>query len=294
MTAEIFAEWLRRQGLRVLQTTSADWVELGPRVFQAVPYHAQIDPSQAELEQLLRDRKVLALRYSTRADRQEGMPSYHVVRQPGPYCLEMLSKKARYDIRRGLAVSTTGPLSLEELADQGWELRRDTLARQGRQAAESDQDWRSLCLSAVGLPGFEAWGTWSDGKLAASLLAFTCDDCVSILYQQSRTRFLASSVNHALTFTFTQAALQRPGRPWLFYGLQSLDAPASVDEFKFRLGYTARPVRQRVVFHPWLGPLATRSSHSLLSWAQRRMPGNPTLAKAEGMVRFYLQGNVEG
>jgi len=72
--------------------------------------------------------------------------------------------------------------------------------------------------------------------------------------------------------------------------LHSLDAPASVDEFKFRMGYTAKPVRQQVVFHPWLAPVFNRASHAVVKQLLHRYPDHPTLAKAEGMLRFYLEG----
>ena len=56
------------------------------------------------------------------------------------------------------------------------------------------------------------------------------------------------------------------------------------------MGYTVKPVRQRVVFHPCLKPFFNRYSHAavqrLLAWR----PGGPILAKAEGMMRFYLEG----
>jgi hypothetical protein len=62
-----------------------------------------------------------------------------------------------------------------------------------------------------------------------------------------------------------------------------------VDEFKFRMGYGQKRVRQRVVFHPWIGPFCNRFSHSLLKIAHRRCPRGVALAKAEGMFRFYLE-----
>jgi hypothetical protein len=65
-----------------------------------------------------------------------------------------------------------------------------------------------------------------------------------------------------------------------------------VDEFKFRMGYTAKPVRQRVVFHPWLRPLFNSASHTVLKAGLRLNPGNPTLSKVEGILRFYLQGRL--
>jgi hypothetical protein len=84
--------------------------------------------------------------------------------------------------------------------------------------------------------------------------------------------------------------LSRPGVKTIFYGLHSLDAPASVDEFKFRMGYIASPVCQRVLFHPWLRPLVNRPSHAVLRCLRQWRPHSPTLAKAEGVCRFYLDG----
>jgi hypothetical protein len=169
-------------------------------------------------------------------------------------------------------------------------LHEETLQRQGRNSAESEEWWHRLCLSAVDLPGFEAWATILDGRLTATLIVFSYEDCCNALYQQSLTKYLPLSVNNALTFGFTKEILKRPGNPWIFYGLHSLDAPSSVDEFKFHMRYTAKPVRQRVVFHPWLRPLFNPATHAVLRTGSHLWQGNPSLPKAEGMVRFYLQG----
>jgi len=68
------------------------------------------------------------------------------------------------------------------------------------------------------------------------------------------------------------------------------DAPASVAARKFRIGYTARPVRQRVVFHPWLEPFFLRVGYPLVRYLRQRKPENPKPAKAEGLFRFALEG----
>jgi hypothetical protein len=58
------------------------------------------------------------------------------------------------------------------------------------------------------------------------------------------------------------------------------------------MGYTAKPVRQRVVFHPLFRPFVNRASHAVLQLGGRILPGNSTLSKAEGLFRFYLQGQM--
>ena len=49
MNAEIFAEWLRRQGHSVVRTTSSYWYDKSSRVYQAFPYHWIIQPTEEEL-----------------------------------------------------------------------------------------------------------------------------------------------------------------------------------------------------------------------------------------------------
>jgi hypothetical protein len=149
--------------------------------------------------------------------------------------------------------------------------------------------WETLCLSADGLPGFEAWGALHEGRLVAALLSYKLQETVSILYQQSLTEHLKFGVNNALAYVFTCEMMQQPEIHCVFYGVESLDAPPSVDEYKFRMGYEAKPVLQRVVFSPYLTPFMGKPFYLLLKLACRWF-SNPLFTKAEGMLRFYQEG----
>lgn len=290
MNAEIFAEWMRRQGHKVFRTVSSYWYDQGPRVFQAFPYHWLVNPSQEEVEDLLKRHQAIGLRYSTCISNKEGRLSYHAVYEGHEYGFEQLGKWAKKNVRRGLKNCQVEPISFKRLADEGWELQIDTLDRQGRKLALKKGVWKNLCLSAEDLPGFEAWGALVNGKLTASVITFQMEECGYMLFQQCHRDYLSDHVNNALAFIVTQKLISRPNIDSVLYGLHSLDAPASVDEFKFRMGYRAKAVRQRVVFHPAIAPLFNRYSHAALRFLNRLMRGSPTLAKAEGMARFYLEG----
>ena len=95
MNAEIFAEWLRRQGHSVKRTASSYWHNQGPRIFQAFPYHWVIQPQDGEIDELLRRERCIGVRYSTPVSVAEGRISYHVVLPEPDYSLESLTKKAR-------------------------------------------------------------------------------------------------------------------------------------------------------------------------------------------------------
>jgi hypothetical protein len=292
MTTDNFSEWLERQGLQVYFTQSSNWVTAGPRILQSFPYCVEIQPDQREINELFKKSKAIALRYSTPLNSKEGQISYHVIFEGNEFKYENFSKKVRHDIQHGLEYYEYKPISFELLEDQGWKIREDTLIRQGRRGAEKKEWWSKLCRSAEGLPGFEAWGAVKQEKLVASIFTYINDGTASILYQQSLTDHLKFGINNTLAYSFVNDILNNRRASKIFYGLHSLDAPSSVDEFKFRMGFAAKPVRQRVVFNPVVARLFNQVTHAGLKSIHKIIPGNPTIAKAEGMVRFYLEGKL--
>lgn len=292
MKPEVFAEWLHRQRLTVVHTPSSYWVEFGPGVFQAFPYHWTITPSIEEVQTLLSQKRAIGLRYSTPIDASEGMLSYHSVISDKLYGIERLSANSRSKVRRGLKRCRVEQISLDRLAEDGWLLQVDTLTRQGRRDSLNQTGWQRICLAAKGLPGFEAWAAFVDKNVAATILTAQVDGVCYLLYPQSHRRYFGEYVNNALCFEITRYMLSRPDVDEIFYGLHSLDAPSSVDEFKFGMGYDVKAVRQRVEFNPLIRPLINRASQAILKFCHKSLPGNSLLAKAEGMFRFYLQGQL--
>jgi hypothetical protein len=289
MNPETFAEWMRLQGHRVYRTASSYWYNAGPRVLQAFPYHWQITPDEKEIRDLMTRQGIVALRYSTPLSFPDGRVSYHVVLRK-PYELESLKSQTRNGVKRGLEHFKVEQISFERLATEGWVLQQDTLARQDRLRSMTQAEWERLCRSADGLPGFETWAATKDGELAGVVIICRIDDVFNVPYALSHSRFLSNHVNNAVFFAVSREMLAREGVREVFFTVESLDAPPNVDEFKFRMGLEPRAVRQRVDFHPLLKPFATTALHSWTRSLLRRDPSNPRLAKAEGMLRFHVEG----
>jgi GNAT superfamily N-acetyltransferase len=292
MTPETFAEWLRRLGHRVVRTRSSYWFDQGPRVFQAFPYHWVIQPSEEELQDFLRAENAIGLRYSTPLASAEGACSYHIVYERPTYGIGDVDRSVRAKVRRGLEACQVGPIPLERYAREGWAIEQDTLHRQHRHARYGRAHWERMVTAAADLEGFEVWAAEVEGRLAATLMLVRSDDTINLLYQQSRQADLPLRVNNALLFEATRALAARPGIRLIHNGLHSLDAPASVDQFKLRLGYIARPLRQRVVFHPALAPWIGPGSGRLLGRLAELFPANAFIRKAEGLTRFYCNGKL--
>ena len=289
MNAEIFAEWMRRQGHTIYRTASSYWYDAGPHVLQAFPYHWLITPAEKELRELMLKHAVIALRYSAPLDSPAGMVSYHVVLHT-PYDLTALKSKARNGVKRGLEHFRIEQISFERLATEGWALQHDTLVRQDRLRSMKQEEWERLCRSADGLQGFEAWAATSDGELGGALILCRIGDTFNVPYAMSRSCCLRDHVNNALFYSVSCELLQREGITGIFFTVQSLDAPANIDEFKSRMGFEFKAVRQRVEFHPFARPFVTSKLHTRAKKLLQRDPSNPFLTKAEGMLHFHLEG----
>lgn len=289
MNAEIFAEWMRRQGHHVYRTDSSYWYDAGPRVFQAFPYHWLISPAEEETHHLMMKHGIVAVRYSAPLTFSKGMASYHIVLHM-PYELTSLKSQARNGIRRGQEQFQIEQISFERLATEGWVLQHDTLVRQDRLRSMEQDVWINLCRSAAGLPGFETWAAVSGGQLAGAVIVCRIDDVFNVPYAMSRTCCLSDHVNSVLFYSVSCEMLKRGGVNAVFFTVQSLDAPANVDEFKLRMGFEPKAVRQCVEFHPFLNRFATSKTLVRTQKLLQRDPSNPFLAKAEGMLRFHVEG----
>lgn len=288
MNVTVYAEWLRRRGQKVVATYSTHWHSEGFGVFQAFPYHRMIQPSEEELRELMTDHGATVLRFSMPVGSSELSDDYHVVYTGVEYDLGTLGTWARKNVRRGLRNCEVGMVSFERYVQEGWALRTDTLARQGRHVNETRDQWERQYSCASDLPGFEVWAAEVRGRLAATLVTFRMDDWCYMVYQQCHRDYLPDHVNNALTFVVTRNMIKVAKLKGVFYGMRSLDAPKSVDEFKLRMGFEARPIRQRVIFHPRLRPFINRATHRMVKSLSAILPRNRPLSKAEGLIRSHL------
>jgi hypothetical protein len=290
MNPATVAEWYRRQGYHVVRTRSSYWYNSGPRVFQAFPWNWMIEPSREELCELFREHSAIGIRFSTLPASQEGVLSYHTICDDKSYDIRMLSRQTRQNVKRGLEHCVVRRIPFHRLAHDGWNLHCSTLKRQGRRDLQTKHGWQRRCFLADELPGFEVWGALVGHALAAALLLVRIDDWVVLLSQESESQLLHHRPNHALVYTVTKELMSRTDVGGVFYTLKSLDAPASVDEFKFRMGYRAALVKQRAAFHPRVAHLVNQHLMELLRGIHNLSPSSPVLAKAEGMVRMHIDG----
>ena len=290
MQSEAFLEFLARQGHRIVETESCYWYNAKPGFYFYFPYHRLIAPSDEELSHVFRGKPSIGARYFTPVDHY-GKESFMIVCADKNYDLTSVDAQyARRQTRRGLENFEIRQLEFKELAALGISLDHDTLVRQGRAPSRNEEkEWRLYCSSAEGLEGFDAWGAFRGNNLASFLVAYQMEDHYTILHQSSATEYLTLYPNNALVYYVTKLKLASPDVNAVSYGPQSLDAPASLDTFKFRMGFQKRLMKQAIVFNPPVKPFINGFSHACIKLLSSLTPKSDAFRKMEGIVRFYRE-----
>jgi len=74
--------------------------------------------------------------------------------------------------------------------------------------------------------------------------------------------------------------------------LESLEPVGPLDAFKFSMGFQARPLRQRIVFHPLLRVLLRHAGvrRAMRRWTEQHGAQGVFWRKAAGVLRFAEEG----
>ncbi|GIW43754.1 MAG: hypothetical protein KatS3mg077_1036 [Candidatus Binatia bacterium] len=294
LTAESYAKFLALQGYRVRRTKTTFWFEANRWFYLAAPHHREYYISPGEVRELFRGWRCVGVRYAAPLHSEVGKLSYQIVLDTRDYGLEGLSANVRSKIRRGLRRCHVGPADLGTLEREGWELNLETLRRQNRGDAWTEQHWRRFWRAAQQVPGVEGWGAWVGDKLAAFLVTVSFEDAVEFLLSRSTTDERGAYPNNALLFRVAEEMLVRRQAPQITFGLESLEDVKPLDEFKFSMGFRARPLRQVVVFHPVLRSILSRPEWRTLvrRWLVRRGHASVFWRKAAGLLQFAEESGL--
>lgn len=287
MNAAEFGDFFARQGRRVIAGETCSWHAYKSFLFVSIPYHRAVAPSFGEVRQVLLKGPGAVARFPTdpgKGDRQVGI----FLCSDRNYDFSSLHHKSRHCTRRGLENCAIEPVDFDYLARQGHELNVESFRRQGRpEATVTEAQWRGYCRTAGAMSGFEAWGAWVHGNLAAFLVVAMVEDSCYINYQSCATAYMPFRPNHALTFSVTRMLLARPEVNSVCYGHDSL-VVQGIDSYKERMGFERRSFGERVVFNPLLQPLLSFGGGK--SWpgppaiSPEAVPGGRLLSSCRGMV----------
>jgi hypothetical protein len=291
MDSAAYAGFLRAIGHRVVPTRSTYWYDASRFIYLSAPPNRTYEPGEDELRAVLRRFPCLGVRFATPLQ-AAGKVSYQFVCDNGAYGLDALSANVRSKVRRGLKRCGVEPVPFSIIATAGRQAHLDTVGRQGRDGVLSGNQWDQFCAAAATVPGMEGWGAWRGDVLAAVLVTVTFDDTVEFLLSRSRSDQLSAYPNNALIFSVAEEMLVRRGAREVTFGLESLEPVGPLDQFKFGMGFRARPLRQRIVFRPLVRALLRHAAVRTLfhRWTERQGTDAVFWRKAAGLLRFAEEG----
>jgi hypothetical protein len=162
--------------------------------------------------------------------------------------------------------------------------------RQGRDPKNwPEAKWRRYCDASANTPGFECWGAFVEGRLAAFMVTALVDGYFSILTQCSAAEYLDCQPNNALVFTVTQRKLACPEVECVSYGLKSVDMTSGLNRFKERMGFELVPFTENLLFNPYLKTMLDCGGRAVIRGMALRFPGNDFWRKASRVLELTTE-----
>lgn len=283
---EHYAGFLERMGHTVRQIDGLWWFNTSRGVYTPFPYDRDVDASTVPLREVL-GKDGLVARFGCPVE--QGVTSYRILCDDPAYDFPSLRSRTRTQVRRGLETCQVEQVEFDVLGKHAIPLNADTLRRQGRRVPRNlETYWQKYYREAAVTQGAEAWGAFSENKLAAYVIAFTIGDVANMLIVRSALDQLKNFPNNALLFQFLHRRIRDPKIRQIVYGYESIQQGlGSLDQFKTGMGFRLAPVGQRVELAGWVKPLVNRMTIGPATRLLQRISEGETSAKLQGILNWY-------
>lgn len=291
------AKFYALRGRRIISACGAFWYSVPNRFLMSLPYQQPLDPKFDEIQALIHISGAIGLRFQSRD--WPGIAGGVYVFQGRDYGLDSVHVKHRPRVRKGLQTFEIRPVEASDLLNQGIQLNRDTMLRQGhydREFGEVDQ-WARFVRGMCDCPDISAIGAYDGKRLCACMITCREDGWINILHQMSRQDALKFFPNHVLTYSITKAASEDASLEGISYGLVPLISIEGLDEYKLRFGYQVIPYNNVIILHPGFNLLL---NNRFARWGVERLrqlrPDNQRIEMTDTILRGAMvtsEGTIE-
>jgi len=235
------ANFFALRGRQIIEACGALWYSIPPRFLMGLPYHQPLEPTPEGIRALLRSNGAFGVRFQSQ--QWSGIPGGVYVYRGRDYDLKSVHIKHRPRVRKGLQTFEIRPVEEDDLLNQGLQLNRETMKRQGHYDPEFGEasHWVRFLRAMRDCPEIGAIGAFDGKRLCAFMITCREDRWLNILHQMSRQDDLKSFPNHVLTYCVTKAASEDPSLDGISYGLVPLKSIEGLHEYKLRFGYQLIP-----------------------------------------------------
>ena len=244
-----FGMFLEGMGEKTWHGAGGVWAAGGMFSLYAEPTAAGVEVGRGEMERLLRaSGRLVALAVVPRPTGRE-VATYWL--RDREYGMHSLQRQFRQQVRRAAERCEVRRVTWEELGARSAAIH-EGLARRGRDGmglrdpARRERFWRA----AAAVPGFEAWGVFSDGDLVAYLTVLCWRGCAYGMHMHWGGMHGEKRPTHLLYYETARAMMADPAVAAFTTGRQTVPACAELDRFKRHAGFIVEMKPLAVVMHP--------------------------------------------
>jgi len=290
ITAQEYVEDLRRQGKKAfLEKDRVFWQESERLALERHPLFCSDVPLPREIRSLLWRSCSLVAAYVMPADDAHPVNSWLYLCENRDYSLECLASPARRKARRAMRVFRYEFIEPATLLAHGARPFCDTRTRVGLSDG-TPQLFQKYAASLIANPAYQFVGAWCGDQLAAYLWILMVDDWAAVAGCAANEHLRSYPNNGLLHFALDYCLTQGRCRV-VSYGLSSIqevNRTATLDYFKKKVGFEARPVHREFQFHPLIRPLVNPLTYWVVRGCSKVCPHSRTLRKAAGMLAACL------
>ncbi len=255
------AKFLERRGYPVFEALGIHWAQDRWPFYISLPYQLQLEPHAAEIDLVLRKRRIAGFRYPTAA--RFGWPGGLYVCSPRNYSIQAVDRKHRAQVKSGLDACEFRDLHPDELLALGFELNVQSIARHRRLGRSvryvrefvTDSGWERFVAAIAATPEVRVTGAFLDGRLSAYMVGCLDGSWLHLLHKMSRPEDFARHTNHALDFWVLSEAAKQPAIEAVTNGYVAIGSAPGVHQYKRTLGYDVIEHGVGIHLHPALRPL---------------------------------------
>jgi len=264
VNGSVLAQFLELRGRRIIRGCGTLWYTVPGRFLMSLPYQSMLNPNQEELLDMIHKAGVFGARFPSQG--WTGVESGLYVLRSRKYDIGSLHAKHRPRVRRGQQCFEIRLAGKKQLLEQGLEINRSTMARQGRYDPEFGQPkrWERLVEAIFACPEISCPAVVRGNRVAAYMVTCRERNWLHILHQMSRQEDLPDFPNHLLTYTVSAQGVADPTLEAVCYGYTPLFSADGLHEYKLRFGYELIPHRSAIQLHPKLDAVLNRR---LSRWA---------------------------
>jgi len=246
-----FVAWLSSQGVPIYSAGGVEWGRYGEALLPVRDVPIPTGPTTEEAARLFRESGALLIRYagSPYDCSQETESWYFVVCEECPP-RATLSKKVRYELRRGFDRCRVERVTAQWLAEHAYECYLSACPRH-RIARPDTKDVFARNLHARSTGPFERWAVFAGDRLAGFCNNLVDDRLVSHSSAMYDPSWLKERSAYVMVRSLMEEYVGRRGLV-LTNGMRAVLHDTNYDHFLVKLGFRLQHCRLELIYRPWV------------------------------------------